>query len=381
MKSLSKDLLLIISSLLVCITVQSKSKNSCNSYFSKTTYGQIRSSFEHNIKYDVELPKIPIKDQCSFGHCHLYTWISELELQSGIDLSSDHIDIMNLYTNTVNALKNQSTQINDGSYPLDSRNTINRFGLIPKSAWIGQSNYKSGSTSRKLISGLIAILTNTKEILESTPIAEQEKIIEEAEDQIFDYINNIAGPIPKKFIYQDQEYTPIEFAEKFFPGLKKPAVYVWTSAGSTENNIQESNLNLTFPNIKIELTKKSFEDHMVAILNSGRPVYLAYNNEEQFIDFETGIMSISAFHYPKIAKLTTSRIISKHFKWKGGHAVLIVGYQKNPNTGAVVKWKIQNSWGDQLGDRGYFHMYNDYMRLFGFGFSYVSDSETIDLNL
>jgi bleomycin hydrolase len=47
----------------------------------------------------------------------------------------------------------------------------------------------------------------------------------------------------------------------------------------------------------------------------------------------------------------------------GLHAVEIVGADLTPE-GRVIKFKIKNSWGDERGDKGFFHMYQDYFRHF-----------------
>lgn len=65
--------------------------------------------------------------------------------------------------------------------------------------------------------------------------------------------------------------------------------------------------------------------------------------------------------------------MSRYSKWGGSHAVLVVGYEVDPITGRVRKWKIQNSWGEESGDRGYFHMYSDYFERFAWSFTFVKD--------
>jgi bleomycin hydrolase len=86
-------------------------------------------------------------------------------------------------------------------------------------------------------------------------------------------------------------------------------------------------------------------------------------------------MSIDAFHVPDGAKpLPIS--VRRHYNLNGrGHAVQIVGYELDPSTGKVLKWKIKNSWGVDSGDNGYYHMYRDYFRTFVTGIAYFSDAD------
>jgi C1A family cysteine protease len=47
----------------------------------------------------------------------------------------------------------------------------------------------------------------------------------------------------------------------------------------------------------------------------------------------------------------------------GGHAVLMVGYDTDKKL-----FKVQNSWGEDWGQNGYFYMTEDYLKTFGFDF-------------
>jgi hypothetical protein len=96
MKQLSGFLFIYI----FTIGLQSKAELSCISYLSETPFGEVYSWFNHNQNYTVELPQLTIKDQCAIGHCHLYSWISELESRSGIALSNAYIDAMSPFINT-----------------------------------------------------------------------------------------------------------------------------------------------------------------------------------------------------------------------------------------------------------------------------------------
>jgi C1A family cysteine protease len=74
-------------------------------------------------------------------------------------------------------------------------------------------------------------------------------------------------------------------------------------------------------------------------ITSGYPVTIGFNVYSSFDSptvAKTGIMS-----YPNVNKE----------RFLGGHAVLIVGYNKTNNT-----FIVRNSWGTRWGDRGYFYM-------------------------
>jgi bleomycin hydrolase len=251
---------------------------------------------------------------------------------------------------------------------------------VPYSAWTGKTNFVSSNVFSKLAAGLEAILTNVQHELSETSSDElKAKIKLEAEVSIYDFINQMAGPITDKFFYEGVQYTPEEFANQYFQELKLPAVEIEITRQEDVVNVINPE-SLTFPRVKIETTWERAESLMKAIINSGRPIYLSYNHEKQFVDSETGIMSISAFNYPTRAKLVDRQIIGKYYKWSGSHAVLIVGYQVDDLSGRVIKWKIQNSWGQSSGDSGYYHMYADYLKMYAWGFDFVDDGRIDILN-
>jgi len=78
---------------------------------------------------------------------------------------------------------------------------------------------------------------------------------------------------------------------------------------------------------------------VIDAIASGYPVTIGFSVYSSFdtnIVARTGIMP-----YPD----------TKKEKLLGGHAVLLVGYNKNDNT-----FIARNSWGTNWGDRGYFYM-------------------------
>ena len=78
---------------------------------------------------------------------------------------------------------------------------------------------------------------------------------------------------------------------------------------------------------------------VIDALASGYPVvvgFTVYSSFESNSVAKTGVMP-----YPNIS---TERVL-------GGHAVLIVGYNKNRNV-----FIVRNSWGTGWGDGGYFYM-------------------------
>jgi bleomycin hydrolase len=334
-------------------------------------YGELKSDFKHDNHYDVTIPDtVNLKDQCSTSHCHMYTWSAELENSSGIQIANSYLDAMRLYDQALMALKLGKTNLELGSFAFESRNAIRKYGIVPESAWKGSKDFIKSSMYGHLENGLEAILVRVAWVKAST----QEKavktwVIEEAKREILMLIENITGSLPKEFVYENQTYTPRSFAKAFFPELYVPIIDVRMDAGT-----QVVQRKATGARVSLKMDFLKAEKLMRDVLDHGRALFLGYRHHRQFVDSKTGAMTVDGFAYPMMATALTAAQMSHFAKWGGSHAVLVVGYELDPATQRVRKWKIQNSWGEKNGDQGYFHMYRDYFEKFAWGFAFVEDA-------
>jgi bleomycin hydrolase len=144
-----------------------------------------------------------------------------------------------------------------------------------------------------------------------------------------------------------------------------------SSSGKAATTLKQAGDSYTVISANIDVVEKTLRK----LLDQGQNVYLTYENDAQFVDSKTGIMSISMFEIPEGGE-PLSREQREYFNiHSGGHAVQVVGYDFDPKTNKVIKWKIKNSWGENFGDHGYYHMYNDYFRHFVTGLSFYSNSK------
>lgn len=332
-------------------------------------FGEVRSEFKHDTRYDVIVPDtVNVKDQCSTSHCHMYTWSAELENSSGIQIANSYLDAMRIYDQTLEALKLGKTDLSLGSFAFESRNSIRKYGIVPESAWQGSKKFIQQPMYSHLEGALEAILVRAAWVAANTKDKSLKTLAkEEARREILLMIENVTGKLPTEFTYENTTYTPRSFAETFFPELYVPIVDV------RMQNVKVVERHKTGARISLKMDFLRSEKMMRQVLDQGRALFLSYRHHRQFVDPKTGVMSIEAFAYPRMAGALSPSLMSRYSKWGGSHAVLVVGYELDPATGRVRKWKIQNSWGDKSGDNGYFHMYRDYFERFAWGFTFVKD--------
>ena len=360
----------------------------CRSLFADNRYGQLREDFVLDTSYKVEVPEqSEIKNQCNLGTCHLYSWISQLEhdakvkSNSAIKISPHYLSVMHWVRQSLELLdKNKlrtKTDKNEvsvmlGANVLASRYSIYQSGIIPDEAWTGARDFHVGALSGRISEYIQNVIAKAKwEMSMQTTEAKQDEVREKAQMKIIEIFENVVGKIPRNFMYEGKMYTPQSFQRTFYPELLKPMTLMFLD---DEQNAKTA-LAQDGPYFKVMLSgMDAIEKTMRSLLDKGQNVYLGYDHNSDFVDVKTGTMSISAFHVPAGAEPLT-REQRAYFKIApGGHAVQVVGYDLDPKTNQVTKWKIKNSWGEKMGDSGYFHMHQDFFRAFVMGISFYSDA-------
>lgn len=375
MKLIRGDNMFFVLSVLLALTPWSSadtfvgSAPSCKNIF-QLNFG-FNPRFPHSNKYDVEVKEeSAVKDQCNFGHCHLYTWMSELEVRHNIKISTEYLDMQFLRSESLKALMEGDLSLAQGGHALSTRLAFRSTGIIPAEAWHGKTNFNKRPQSGQLIEAIENIVARA--VLYRSQVFEEkdiETINKSAYEQINALIDNYAGKVPQQFMFRGKTYDPHLFAQTFFPELLLPLIKV--EHNRKDNEFWELSQTQSFSSYKGSL--ELMESLGRKVIDSGRPFYISYTHSDAFVDRKSGIMSIRAFDYPVMSypmKPSNKALLNQH---NGGHAVLVVGYEAHPETGRVLKWKIKNSWGDKSGDGGYFHMYRDYFEKFVSYIAFAND--------
>lgn len=360
---------------------------SCKAVFSTgkaasaTRYGMLRPEFRHERTYSVDLEKqSSVKDQCSLGTCHLHSWVSHLERNAvvehnqSIKISTHYLSARHWFERSMQVLSSASAEgveVSLGASVLMSRDSILKFGLIPDSAWTGKRDFQSAPLSARITEFITNITARAKwRAAREIDPQKREEILSQAKSQIAAIFQDVIGEVPDRFEFKGKTHTPNSFMNEYFPELAKPLVVMMVArAEKGKTRVEELGADtvvLTSVDTAAQTARR--------LLDDGKNVYLAYSHARPYVDSKTGIMSISAFRIPDGAEPLT-REQRDHFEIDtGGHAVQLVGYDADPATGRISKWKIKNSWGDKSGDNGYYHMYDDYFRAFVKGVSFAKDA-------
>lgn len=133
------------------------------------------------------------------------------------------------------------------------------------------------------------------------------------------------------------------------PRNKYNALYTVDRLNNVHGGKPIEYVNLDLPAIKAAA---------IAMLRNNEPIFFG-SDVGKFNDNATGILDTEAYDYN--LTFNTSMRLLKLDRLKTGssamtHAMTITAVHLDPATGKPIRWKIENSWGDAVGEKGYFVM-------------------------
>ena len=261
---------------------------------------------------------------------------------------------------------------------------IEKYGIVPK--YVMPESYHSSNSRymNKILSLKLRDLAQT--LREDFKLgADKESLREEKEDmlaEIYSILAYFLGEPPQNFdfeyrnkegeFYRDSELTPQEFYNKYSkvkmtdyvsiinaPTDDKPfdQTYTVEFLGNVKEGQQIHYLNLPIEKL-IVYTKEQLKD--------GEPVWFGCD-VGQWSDRELGIMDTELFNYGDV--LDTKFSLDKGQRLQYGesiltHAMAFTGV--NLKDEEPLSWKVQNSWGEKVGEDGFFIMSNDWFNEFNY---------------
>lgn len=325
--------------------------------------------------YTKEIPYQPsIRNQGDLGTCHLHAWAGELEAissvvtrgQQKVKISTRYLSVLRWYEQTLKTLnEGVGLEVQYGAALDASLALIQRYGIIPEEAWKPLTPFEESTLHGRIEEYAANIIARHKmAIAESNSLKDRENLYNDAIAQVTNLFANVIGEMPEKFQFEGKEYTPQEFAMNYFIGTRMQYTVINRSMVRADIVAKTESRNSKQFDAYIVGNPDLIELGIRESIDKGLPVVLGYEHNSAYVDMKSGVMSIGAFKMPKNAQplQTHERLTMGTFS--GAHAVMIVGYEEDPRTHKVLRWKILNSWSDRAGDKGYFHMYRDFFRQF-----------------
>ena len=322
----------------------------------------------------VRIPVTSVKNQNASGTCWCFATTSFLEaelLREGkgeFDLSEMFTVRYNYYERlNDNYLRRGKGNIGEGSIAHMALKVIDKYGIVPQSAYLG-INYDSPLPDHRELGTYIAAIAGA-----SVELRQRSPEYFELQDALFDIY---MGNIPENFEYEGKKYTPISFRDMLGIDIDD---YVEITSFSHHPFYQEVPLEIP-DNWDHELLYNLPLDDMMAVidnaLNNGYTVCWDGDVSEQgYVFMPTGVAVLPADPRTDMQTIAASSSIIEEveyvdqamrqagfesFTTTDDHLEHITGIATDP---AGTRYYItKNSWGERGPFDGYHYMSEKYVR-------------------
>lgn len=356
-----------------------------------------QSAIDNDYVFSIDLTKDAVSNQKASGRCWMFAalntfrhkLISDFKLEN-FELSQAHTffwdkyEKSNWFLEQIIATDDQEIGSRKVKFLLDTPQQdggqwdmvvalFEKYGVVPKSVY---PESISSSASRELNQYLNKLLRQDAQILRDLLAkgASSEEVQIQKENllqEIFNFLAVNLGLPPRSFdfayrdkdnvYHRDTNVTPQAFYEKYV-GLKLSDYVSIINAPTTDKPYNKSYTVELLGNVVgapavryLNVEMNRFKELAIAQLKSGESVWFG-SDVGQSSNRQTGIMATNTydfssglgihFHQDKAGRLDYSESLMTH-------AMVLTGVDLDDNE-QPLKWKVENSWGDKVGDKGYF---------------------------
>lgn len=363
-----------------------------------------QSEIDNSYAFSIDLTKDEVANQKASGRCWMFAalntfrhkLISEFKLEN-LELSQAHTffwdkyEKSNWFMEQVIATADQELGSRKVKFLLDTPQQdggqwdmvvalFEKYGVVPKSVY---PESISSSASRELNQYLNKLLRQDAQILrelvnsgatKETVQTKKEELLQE----IFNFLAINLGLPPRQFDFayrdKDDQYqvdkaiTPQTFYEKYV-GLKLADYVSIINAPTTDKPYGKSYTVEMLGNVVgsrdvryINLPMDRFKELAIAQMQAGETVWFGCD-VGQLSDRQKGIMALNTYDFTSSMDITFHQDKAGRLDYSESlmtHARVLTGVDLDEN-GQSTKWKVENSWGDKVGQKGYFVASDEWM--------------------
>lgn len=347
-------------------------------------------------KFSVEIPTLEATDQQASGRCWLFAAANVLREKIARDLNLEAFELSQSYLafwdkfersnyflesilltselptsdRTVQFLL--STGVHDGGQWKMFANIVCKYGLCPKDVYpdtwqAGHTRTMNSILKRSLTACAVKLRGMAREG------AAQEKlqaVKEEMLANVYAFLCSCYGEPPKVFDFEyvdknkvyhrEPSLTPTAFRDRYIGDLLEKIVSIINAPtadkpyGKTYTVRFLGNVVGGEPVVHLNLALPDFKQAVIRQLQDGKVVWFG-SDVGKFGERELGIWDDGSFDYALVSGLDLD--ISKqdaldYWYSSMSHAMVLTGV--NLVEGKPTRWKIENSWGDKHGKKGYY---------------------------
>jgi bleomycin hydrolase len=254
-------------------------------------------------------------------------------------------------------------------------NLIKKYGAIPKEAMPEtESSSNSGAMNHHITTKLREYAARLRRMhREGVPLSELKSLKSEMLNEVYRMLAIHLGEPPREFFWQwrdkDKEFhrdgviTPQKFFERHVPVDLDSLVCLIHCPQSTKSyntlytieylgNVVEGQI-IRYLNVELEVMKRA----AVRMIQDGKPVWFGCDVGKMF-DRDLGLMDMELFDYPSLYGTDFGMTKAERLDYgqsQMNHAMVFTGVDLD-SEGRPRKWRVENSWGDKGGDKGFMVM-------------------------
>jgi len=372
----------------------------------------------HTYSHLIETPEAT--NQKSSGRCWLFAGLNTLRLAAREQMKLEKFELSQAYLMFWDKLEKANyfleSILDTLDEPLDGRlvmwllanvipdggqwdmfvNLVEKYGVVPKTVMPEtHSSSKSGPMNAALVARLRA---DAAELREMHAGGADPAALRDAKGRMMRQFHRMLcihlGRPPRRFVWEwrdkDKEFhrhgeiTPREFFEQFVgvnldgmaclihaPTADKPFGKLYTV--QYLGNVVGGHV-VRYLNVEMNVLKRAAVDMIAA----GRAVWFGCD-VGKMMDRELGVLDADAYDYELVygAPLGLDKAGRLNYgQSRMTHAMVLTGVDLD-DEGRPVKWRVENSWGDEHGDKGYMTMsdrwFDEYLFEITVGKEFVPD--------
>ncbi|MGV3322981.1 aminopeptidase C [Streptococcus hyovaginalis] len=356
-----------------------------------------QSAVENDHVFSVDLTKDTVSNQKASGRCWMFAalntfrhkLITEFKLDN-FELSQAHTffwdkyEKSNWFLENIIATADQELGSRKVKFLLDVPqqdggqwdmvvSLFEKYGVVPKAAY---PESISSSNSRELNQYLNKLLRQDAQLLreliaqgadQETVQAKKEALLEE----VFNFLAMTLGLPPRSFdfayrdkdnhYHSDKNITPQDFYTKYV-GLKLEDYVSIINAPTADKPYGKSYTVALLGNVVgsrevryLNVDMNRLKELAIAQMQSGETVWFG-SDVGQFSDRQSGVMATNTYDFAAGMDIDFNQDKAGRLDYSESlmtHAMVLTGVDLDQD-GQPLKWKVENSWGDKVGEKGYF---------------------------
>ena len=347
--------------------------------------------------FSIEIETLPVANQKASGRCWIFAGLNilreiiakkldlkEFELSQNYISLFDKIEKANFALESIMTLAQYSpnervfqfileTPVADGGQWDMFVNLVRKYGLMPKSAFPETAQSNGTAQSNMLVNAAIRKFAHDAHaLMEAGKVNEVRNLKNEVMEKIYHVYLTCFGVPPETFDFEytdskgkyhiEQGYTPLSFFDHYIGDF----ILQYQSIINSPTQDKPFNKNFTIdylgnvvegnPINHLNLPMERMKELIIKQLSDGYPVWFG-SDVSFYRDRSSYVWDSEAFDYQAMFDLDVQFDKAEMLDFRHSamnHAMVITGV--DIVDGKPRRWKIENSWGGDVGLKGYYVM-------------------------